>query len=114
MMTDDSGHFGFGGLCAGSATLQATLPNGQMTAAATVSLDGKSSVHVELRTGTVSTAAPTQAAATATGQAAQQSPTPEPSMPVTGYSGLLLVGGAILGVLLLLFAGARRSLGARD
>ena len=114
MMTDDNGHFGFGGLCSGSATLQGTLPDGQFTGAATVSLDGESSVNVELSTQAGGEAAPTQAAATATGQAAQQGPTPEPGMPVTGSSSLLLVGGAVLGALLLVFAGARRALGTRD
>jgi hypothetical protein len=114
MMTDDNGRFGFGGLCAGSASLQGTLPNRQLTAAATVSLDGKSSIDIELSTQTGGAAAPTQAAPTATDQAAQPNPTSEPSMPITGYSGVLQVGGAILGVLLVVFAGARRWLGARD
>jgi hypothetical protein len=114
MMTDDNGRFGFGGLCAGGATLQGTLPNGQLTAAAAVSLDGESNVNVELSTQTGGAAAPTQAAATATGQTAQPNSTPQPSMPMTGYSGSLLVGGAILGALLLIAAGARRSLSTRD
>ena len=46
--------------------------------------------------------------------AAQQTATPEPDMPETGYSGWLLIGGALLGALLLLTAGARRLLGARQ
>jgi hypothetical protein len=114
MMTDDNGRFGFGGLCAGSASLQGTLPGGQITAAATVSLDGKTNVNIKLSTAMGGEAAPTQAAATATGQAAQPSPASEPGMPITGSSGVLLVGGAILGVLLVVFAGARRSLSTQD
>jgi hypothetical protein len=114
MMTDDNGRFGFGGLCAGSATLQGTLPNSQLTAAAAVSLDGKSGVNIELSTQTGGASAPTQAAATATDQDAQPSPMPEPSMPITGYSGLLQVAGTILGALLIVFAGARRLLSVGD
>ncbi len=114
IMTDDKGRFGFGGLCAGSATLQGTLPDRQLTAATTVSLDGKSSVNVELSTQTGGAAAPTQAATTATDLAAQPNPTSAPGMPTTGFSGVLLGGGAILGILLVVFAGARRSFGARD
>jgi protocatechuate 3,4-dioxygenase beta subunit len=108
MMTDDGGHYGFGGLCAGTVTLQATLPNGQVTPAATASLTGQNTVHLDLRVSSSGTTVPSATAVS------QQTPTPEPDMPATGHSGWLLVGGAMLGVLLLLSAGARRLLGARE
>ena len=102
MLTNDEGQYGFAGLCAGAATLQATLPDGQLTASVAVEFDGKNSIALDL--GLSSLAVPQ------TTSAALPTPTPEPEMPQTGYSGWALAGGAILGVLLLLFAGARRTL----
>lgn len=110
MLTDDNGHFGFGGLCPGTATLRATLPGGQTTAATTVSLDGKN--HLQVTLGSQANPAATPAP-TAT-SAAQPTAAQEPSMPVTGYSGWLLAGGALLAALLLLSAGIRRALTIRE
>jgi len=107
MLTDDNGQYGFAGLCAGQATLQATLPDGQTSSVATIDIDGKNNVQLDLGFSTIG------AAAAETAATPQQVATPEPSMPETGYSGWLLVGGALLGVLLLLFAGARRVFGAQ-
>ena len=101
MMTDNSGHYGFGSLCGGSYTLQATLPNGRTTQAATASVTGQNSVRLDLRV-----------SATASSTPVQPSPTYEPNMPTTGFSGWLLLGGVAVGLLLLLFAGARRVLGS--
>ena len=102
MLANDSGHYGFGGLCAGAATLRATSPDGQTGPASTVSLNGQDRAYVEL------SILPVVAAT------AQQTPTPEPNMPTTGYSGWLLAGGALLAALLLLSAGARRALGTSE
>jgi hypothetical protein len=105
MLTDDNGHYGFGGLCAGPATVNATLSNGQTTASTTVNLDGKKhfTVNLSLRQSAAATA-------TSTATKAAQPTTPsEPSMPATGYPGWLLVGGAVVGVVLLLSAGVRRA-----
>jgi hypothetical protein len=104
MMTDDNGHYGFGGLCAGTATLTAYLLSGETTQLGQASLNGKDSVRLDLRILVSWTATATYA------PTAQQTPTPEPQMPVTGYSGWLLIGAALLGVLLLATAGARRAL----
>ena len=93
----------FGGLCAGSYTLQATLPSGQTTSSATTSVNGQNQVRLDLR---VSPAATTAPGVTGTPQPVSTS---EPEMPGTGFSGLLLAGGALLGILLLLAAGARRT-----
>ena len=103
MLTDSDGHYGFGGLCGGTYTLQATLPGGQTMQAATVTVNGQNSVRLDL--GGPAAANPT---------AIQPDPAAEPSMPTTGYSGWLLVAGAALGIMLLLFAGARRILGSRQ
>jgi hypothetical protein len=108
MLTDDGGHYGFGGLCAGTATLQATLPSGQISPAASVSLTGQNQVQLDLGLSPESTSVPTATATTIL------TATPEPDLPVTGHSGWLLVGGAMLGALLLLSAGARRVLGAKE
>ena len=106
MLTDDEGHYGFGGLCAGTATLQAFLPNGQTSQSARINLNGQEIIRVNLSV---------LSAGAATGAPApQQSPTAEPDMPVTGYSGLLLAGAALLGALLLLLGGTRRVLGAHE
>ncbi|MBN1135669.1 MAG: carboxypeptidase regulatory-like domain-containing protein [Anaerolineae bacterium] len=103
MLTDSSGRYAFGGLCGGSYTLQATLPGGQMTQSATASVTGQNSIRLDLRV-----------TATASSTPSQPGPTPEPSMPTTGFSGWLLAGGVALGILLLLFAGARRAFGSRQ
>jgi cytoskeletal protein RodZ len=98
MLTDDNGHYGFGGLCAGTVTLQAVLPGGQTTPAIAASLTGKNNVQLDLRL------VPADTATT------QPTSTPEPNMPATGHPNWLLVGGALLAALLLLSAGARRAL----
>ncbi len=104
MLTNDNGHYGFGGLCAGPATVNATLSNGQTTASKTVSLDGKKHFTVNL-----SLQQSVAATATSTATKAAQPTTPsQPSMPGTGFPGWLLVGGALVGVVLLLSAGVRR------
>jgi hypothetical protein len=106
MMTDDQGHYGFGGLCAGPATLQAFLPDGQASQSAWINLDGQEIIRLNLSV--------LSAGAATSSPAPQQSPTAEPNMPTTGYSGLLLAGAALLGALLLLLAGTRRALGVRE
>jgi hypothetical protein len=118
MMTNDAGHYGFGGLCAGAATLNAALPDGQMTGGAAVTLNGQDHVQVDLSLG--SAAAPTTSP-TATGvttkttdATSEQTPSPEPSMPATGFPGWILVGGALLGAFLLLAsAGVRWAFATR-
>ena len=114
MATDDNGHFGFGGLCAGTATLRATLLSGQSVPAVTVTLNGKNHLQVTLSAGPTQATAPVGATATATRPAAQPTSTAEANMPATGYSGWLLVGGALLGAALLFLAGARRVLSSRE
>lgn len=99
VLTDGGGHYAFGGLCAGSYTLQATLPNGKATQAATANVTGQNTVRLDLRVPAAATSTPVQSG-----------PTSEPSMPTTGFSGWQLLGGAVLGLLLLLIAGARRVL----
>ena len=108
MLTDDNGHYGFGGLCAGTATLTAYLLTGETTQPGQASLNGKDSVRLDLHTLAAGIATATYA------PIAQQTPTPEPQMPVTGYSGWLLIGAALLGVLLLATAGARRALSVQQ
>jgi hypothetical protein len=114
IMTDDSGRYGFAGLCAGPATLQAFLVNGQAGPVVTVTFGGNNSLRQDLHFAASSTA---PAQATSASQAtAQPAPTgtPEAAMPVTGYAGWLLAGGAALGALLLLSAGGRRALQAYE
>jgi hypothetical protein len=106
MLTDDQGHYGFGGLCAGLATIQAFLPGGQASQSARINLNGQEIIRLNLSV--LSAGAATSAATP------QQSPTAEPDMPTTGYSGLLLAGAALLGALLLLLAGTRRALGVHE
>ena len=103
MLTDSSGHYAFGGLCSGSYTLQATLPAGQTTAAATASVTGQNSVRLDLRVTAAASSTPSK-----------PQPTSTPSMPTTGFSGWMLAGGAALGIVLLLLAGVRRALGSRQ
>lgn len=104
MMTDDNGHYGFGGLCAGMVTLQGYLLDGQTTQPGQANLNGKDSVRLDLIVQQSGGAAVTEASTP------QATVTPEPDMPATGYSGLLLVGAALLGVLMLILAGTRRAL----
>jgi hypothetical protein len=107
MMTDDQGHFGFGGLCAGTASLRATLPGGDVLPAAAANLDGKNHVLVELGSTALGAATP---GSTAT-PAPQEQPAAyqEPSMPETGLPGWLLVASTLFGLsLLLVIAGVWR------
>lgn len=114
MMTDDNGHYGFGGLCSSKATLQAAAAGGHTGPAVIVDLTGQNHLQVDLSLQIAGASPPAATTTAAAGQAtAQPGSTPEPSMPSTGYPGLFLVAGAILGVLLLLFAGVRRTLGAQ-
>ena len=115
-MTDDQGHYGFGGLCPGTVTLVANLPSGASVHSAAFAVDGKNAYDVNLSaqpSGGGSVTEPTVVVPVqATGETiAQESATPEPSMPTTGNSSWLLVGGAAMGVLLLILAGARRAFG---
>ncbi len=107
ILSDDSGHYGFGGLCPGAATLNAYLSNGQVSQPAQVLLNGRDSMEVNL------SAAPMQATVAATTAMVQQTATPVPDLPATGYSGWLLAGAALLGLVLFLSAGTRRALGER-
>ena len=104
MLTNDEGRYGFAGLCAGTVTLQARLPDGTLSFQVTADLDGANKVMLDIglsSLGVVATVNPSVQTPT---------PTPEPEMPQTGYPGWALAGGAVLGILLLLFAGARRGL----
>ena len=107
ILSDDRGQYGFAGLCAGTAMLSAYLANGQASQPARVILNGRDSVQVNL------SAAPMQATAAATAAVAEQAETPEPDLPATGYSGWLLAGAALFGLVLALTAGMRRVLGER-
>jgi hypothetical protein len=108
MLTDDQGQFGFGGLCAGETKVQAFLTSGETSASTTVRLTGDNSVEVDLNAGGQATAVPTSVPAEQ--QADQETETAEAGMPVTGFSGWLLAGAVLLGILMLLTAGARRVL----
>ncbi len=108
MMADDKGRYGFGGLCAGMATVRAVQLDGQASLATQVNLNGKDSFRVDLRI------QPAGANATDGTTTPQKSSTPEPDMPVTGYSGWLLAGAGLLGALLLVSAGTRRVLAVRS
>jgi hypothetical protein len=113
-MSDDNGRYGFAGLCAGTAALRAFLPGGEAAAVATVTLSGQDRLRHDLSFGGASTAAaPLTQASQATAQAAPTAGA-EAGMPVTGYAGWLLAGGAALGALLLLSAGGRRALQAHE
>jgi hypothetical protein len=114
IMTDDGGKYGFAGLCEGTVTLQAFTPGGQSSPVASVSLNGQDPVWLDLSLGS-SPAASTATGLAATGTATHPpATTPEAEMPVTGFSGWLLAGGAALGALLLISAGARRALLVRE
>jgi hypothetical protein len=116
MLTGDDGHYGFAGLCAGTATVSAALPGGQTSATATITLDGQNTSEVDLTVsqgGGSQPASTATVAATATHQAIAAATTPEPSMPSTGFPGWLLVGMALLGTLVLLLAGTCRALVVR-
>ena len=113
MLTDDQGQFGFGGLCPGETTLQAFLSSGEASNSTTVRLTGDNSVEVDLSTGgEQATEAP--AAAPMEQQVAQATVATQAGMPVTGFSGWLLAGAILLGVLMLLTAGARRGLDVHE
>ena len=107
-LTNDNGQYGFAGLCAGEATLSATLPDGQPGAAATVSFDGQNFIYLDLGASQGGETTPT--ASTGTPVAAQQTPVVEADMPATGFSGWLLAGAALLAALVLVSAGLRRGL----
>jgi hypothetical protein len=108
IMTDDNGRYGFAGLCAGTATVRAFLAGGQGGPVAAVTLSGNNSLRLDLSFATSSTApAPATLASPGTAQPIPTG-TVEAGMPVTGYTGWLLVGGAALGALLLVSAGWRR------
>lgn len=102
MLTNDSGRYGFAGLCPGDATLQAALPGGQTLPSVTVSLDGENNVELNLGTQAPATTASPSPTATATRPIAQDAPDAEPGMPATGFPGWLVIGGALVGALLLL------------
>jgi len=108
MMTDDRGHYGFGGLCAGTLTVVATLPGGQESFADTVEVDGRSGYRLDL--GGPQAASDEEAVTATPGptEAAQPTPVAEPEMPMTGFAGWPLLGFALLGVLAVLLVGARR------
>jgi cytoskeletal protein RodZ len=108
ILTNDNGQYGFAGLCAGTATLSATLPNGQPGATATVSFDGQNNLYLDLGVSQGGETTPT--ASTGTPAAPQQTPVVEADMPATGFSGWLLAGAGLLGALLLVSAGLRRGL----
>jgi hypothetical protein len=109
MLTDDNGHFGFSGLCAGAAIVRPVLPDGQVGNTSTVALDGSNNVYLDLSFVPAGAAAPAEATV-----ADQQTPTPEAGMPVTGFPGWSIAGGALLAVLLMMSAGARRVLGSNE
>lgn len=113
-MTDDNGNYGFGGLCAGTITLRATYLDGQLSGAATGTLDGHNSIRLDL-SGAPATkpVATTTTSMLPTATIAEQA-TPEPSMPATGYSGWILLGGVLLAAMVLVLAGVRRALGAME
>jgi hypothetical protein len=113
IMTDDQGRYGFAGLCAGTAVLQAFLPDGQASQAVSVNLTGQNSVPLDLGAGQGGTSVPTAAGQQTTAPTAGPT-TSEAEMPTTGFSGWLLAGGAGLAALLLLSAGARRRLRGGD
>jgi hypothetical protein len=106
MLTDDAGQYSFNQLCPGKASVQAYLADGQVSQLAELDLNGRDPVEVAL---SVAAAGAVVAEATS-----EQTPTPEPDMPVTGYAGWLLVGGAGLAVFLLLVAGTRRAITVRE
>lgn len=122
MMTDDQGHYGFSAVCPGTATLTAAMAGGIVGSPTTVELDGKERLYVNLSLEPTEEAgqeepteeigkeepSPTgEATAAATSLAAQETPTGEPAMPATGFSGLWLIGGIVLTALLLVLVGAR-------
>ena len=113
IMTNDEGHYGFGGLCAGTAVLQAFLPNGRTSPPVSVSLTGQNSIQLDLRPDMGTTSVPTTSAQQTTVPTARPTST-QAEMPETGFSGWLLAGGAGLAALLLLSAGARRRLRGGD
>lgn len=113
IMTNDEGHYGFGGLCSGTAVLQAFLPNGRTSPPVSVNLTGQNSIQLDLRPDMDTTSVPTTSAQQTSVPTAQPTST-QAEMPETGFSGWLLAGGAGLAALLLLSAGARRRLRGGD
>ncbi len=114
IMSDDNGQYGFAGLCAGAATVRAFLAGGQAGPVAAVTFSGNDSLRQDL---SFATSAVAPAPATQAGQVTAQpvpTGTAEAGMPVTGYPGWLLVGGAALGALLLVSAVWRRALQAYE
>jgi hypothetical protein len=108
MFSDDNGHYGFGGLCAGTATLRAYLPGGQPGGSAQLSLTGKESIRLDLNAASAGTSI------VSGGATAQQTALPAADLPETGHPGWLLAGGVLLGALLLLLAGVRRTLSVQE
>jgi len=114
MMTDDQGHYGFGGLCAGTLTVIATLPGGQESTSGTVEVDGRSNYRLDLGSQSPGASGPVATATASPEPDAGQTPTSEPEMPVTGFPGWPLLGVALLGALVLVLSGARRLFAARS
>jgi hypothetical protein len=106
MLTDDAGQYGFNQLCPGKASVQAFLADGQVSQLAELDLNGRDPVELAL---SVASTGAVVAEATS-----EPTPTLEPDMPVTGYTGWLLVGGGMLAAFLLLVAGARRAITVRE
>ena len=102
-MTNDSGQYGFNQLCPGKASLQAFFVDGEVSQLAELELNGRDDVQVQLSASAAEAAAISEPSATA-----------EPDMPATGYTGWLLLGGAMLAVFLLLIAGTRRVMTVRE
>jgi hypothetical protein len=129
LMSGDAGTYGFGGLCPGPAKLVATLVDGSLTPAQTVSVDGKDTFTINL--GDQPAAAPTpaeppvdssvteeEAMATtepvSTADPAAEAPSSEASMPTTGFPGWILLAVVLIGGLLSLTIGALWSFSARS
>ena len=103
VLTNDAGQYGFNQLCPGNASLQAFFVDGQVSELAELELNGRDDVQVQLSALAAEAAAISEPAAT-----------PEPEMPATGYTGWLLLGGALLAAFLLLVAGTRRVMTVRE
>lgn len=103
MLTNDAGEYRFNQLCPGKASLQAFFVDGQVSQLAELELNGRDDVQIQLSVASAGAAAISESAAT-----------PEPDMPATGYTGWLLLGGALLAAFLLIVAGTRRAMTVRD
>ena len=106
MLTDAAGHYGFNRLCPGKASVQAFLADGQVSQLAELDLNGRDAVELALSVASTG--------ALIVEETSEPTPTPEPDMPVTGYTGWLLVGGGMLAAFLLLVAGTRRAITVRE